>query len=194
MINIEYLKFFSLGDIYELNVEFDSDKIIQYCKKVNFKDRGNNVHSLSLTSIDGSLETAVDSGLRYIDGLKDCGINKPTPHFNEVSNFMPFLNECKNVLGRTRIFKGMPNAIWAPHRDGSSVIRIMIPLRNCEKTNFYFVFDGKLLTMVDGKSYVVNTLKEHAGIVFFREMYIMVLTLIVNDETAGLLTKYLSIK
>lgn len=194
MINEEYLKFFALGDIYEISVGMNIPEIIRYCKQAEFKPRDRNIHSLSLTSVDGTLSTAVDGGLKYIDGLNDAGIRVPTVHFDPIARHMPFLDECKPILGRTRIFRAGSCGTWEPHRDGSSVIRVMIPLLNCNRKNFYFILEDKLVPLIDGHAYVVNTLKEHAGMVFTEDAYIMVLTLIPGQEAAKILTKALVIR
>lgn len=194
MINDEYLKFFALGDIYEINVDMNIPEIIKYCEQAEFKARDRNIYSLSLTSVDGTLETAVDGGLKYIDGLNDAGIRIPTMHFEPIAKHMPFLHQCQNMLGRTRIFKADTCGTWEPHRDGSNVIRVMIPLLNCNRKNFYFILEDKVVPLIDGHAYVVNTLKEHAGVVFANIAYIMVLTLLPEIETAKILTKSLVIK
>lgn len=194
MINDEYLKFFAIGDIYEISIDMNIPEILKYCQTVEFKARDRNIHSLSLTSVDGTLETAVDGGLKYIDGLNDAGIRMPTVHFDPIAQHMPFLYDCKNVMGRTRIFKALPCGTWEPHRDGSNVIRVIIPLYNCNRKNFYFILEDKLVPLIDGHAYVVNTLKEHAGVVFTDDAYVMILTLLPTQETAKLLTKALVIK
>lgn len=194
MVNQEYLKFFGIGDIYEIKHSIDIPRVIEYCNNAEFKDRGKGIHSLSLTSIDGTLETTVDGGLKYIDGLKDDGIRVPTIHYHNLKQHISLLCDLESVICRTRIFKALPCGVWEPHRDGSSTVRIMVPLMNSNWKNFRLMYEDRVLNLHEGKAYVVNTLKEHAGVAFTDEMYIMVLTILPNAESAKILTKLLDIK
>jgi len=194
MVNQDYLKFFAIGDIYELKHSIDIPSVIEYCKNVEFKDRDKGIHSLSLTSIDGTMETTVDGGLRYIDGLKDDGIRVPTIHYHNLKQHISLLKDFESVICRTRIFKALPRGVWDPHRDGSSTIRIIVPLLNSNWKNFRLMYEDRVLNLQEGKAYVVNTLKDHAAVAFSNEMYIMVMTILPSDESANILTKLLEIK
>jgi hypothetical protein len=194
MINKEYLNFFALGDVYEINHTIDVNKVIEYCNTVNFKDRGRGVFSLSLTSIDGTLETAIDGGLKYIDGLRDDGIRQPTIHYQNLMEHISLLRDFKDVICRTRIFKGGSGAVWEPHRDGTSVLRIVVPLKNCNWKNFRFMFEDRVLRLEEPRAYVINTIKDHAGVIFTDEAYILVMSVTPSTETAKILTRLLDIK
>jgi len=194
MINPEYLKFFAIGNIYELDHTIDIRSIIEYCESAVFVDRGDGIHSLSLTSLDGTLDTAVDSGLRYIDGLNDSSFNRPTIHYSNIAKHSSLLTNFGSVLGRTRIFKSMPRGIWAPHRDGSSVIRIIVPLINCNRKNFRLMVENTVVNLYDGSAYVMNTLQEHAAVTFHNCAYVMVMTVLPTPQTAKIITQHLNIR
>ena len=194
MINNDYLNFFALGDVYEINHVINVEKVIEYCNTVDFKNRGRGIFSLSLTSVDGTLETAIDGGLKYIDGLKDIDIRQPTIHYQNLVEHISLLRDFKDVICRTRIFKGGSGAVWEPHRDGTSVLRIIVPLKNCNWKNFRFMLEDKVLHLEETKAYVVNTIKDHAGVIFTDEAHIMVMSVAPNNETAKILTKLLDIK
>lgn len=194
MINPEYLKFFGIGDIYELNHTIDTKSIISYCDSASLVSRNDGVYSLSLTSQDGTLETAIDTGLKYVDGLNDSSFRVPTQHYHNLAGFSSLLRDFSGVLCRTRVFKSEPRAIWAPHRDGSSVLRIIVPLHNCNRKNFRLMIENNVIDLHDGTAYVVNTLKEHAAVTFTDYSYVMVMTILPNQDSADILTRNLSIR
>lgn len=195
MINAEYLKFFGIGNTYELKSDVNLEAMKHFCEtSPDWVDRGRGIHTLSLTSIDGTMQTSLAGGLKYIDGLNDLSFKTPTPPFYEVNKHIPLLDDFKSVIGRTRIFKADPGGVWEPHRDGSSAIRILIPLVNCDWVNFRLMVEDKCLRLEAGRAYVVNTLLEHAAVCFTNTSYILVLTVSPTDETAKILYKRLQIK
>lgn len=195
MINLDYLKFFGIGNLYELKNPVNLAGIKKYCDESDkWVSRGKGIHTLSLTSLDGTLETAVGKGLKYMDGLNDASFRTITEHFTHIASQMPLLYDLLPVLGRTRIFKAEPCGVWEPHRDGSSVIRIIVPISDCNWENFRLMLEDKVLRIEHGRAYVTNTLLEHAAVCFDRDAYIMVITVLPTDETAKILYKHMSIK
>ena len=194
MINSEYLRYFALGDVCEINSTINLPEVIKYCEQAEFKDRGKGIYSLSLTSLDGTLGTAVDGGLKYIDNIKDGDVCMPTEHYAGLVQHISLLHDFAQDIARTRIFKGMPCGVWEPHRDSSSVIRIILPIANCNRRNFRMMLENTVLPLNDGQAYLVNTIKEHAGVVFWEPCYIMVMSIKMSSNTEKILTKLLNIK
>lgn len=194
MINPQYLNYFALGDMYEINSTINISAITEYCDNAEFNNRGKGIYSLSLTSLDGTMSTVIDGGIKNINGIKDGDVCTPTKHFDALHPHISILSDFKQDIARTRIFKGMPCGVWEPHRDSSSVIRIITPIFNCNRRNFRMMLENSVLPLVDGHSYVVNTIKEHAGVVFYDPCYILVTSIKMTENTEKVLTRLLNIK
>lgn len=194
MINPTYLRYVALGDQYALNSFTNTAAIVNYCETAELKHKENSVYSLSLTSMDGTLLTVIDQGLKYIDGVTDADIRMPTEHYYQVAKHCTFLQDFKDVLGRTRIFKAETGGFWAPHRDGSSTLRVIIPLSGCGSTQFKFLYENSVIPLNHGQAFVLNTLKEHSAFCFSGPSYLLVANLLLNDQTEKLLTKHLAVR
>ena len=147
---------------------------------------------LSLTSADGGY-----SGIPDLDSLREYNIlngtdyseksfRKRTPIVDELG-LTNFLDLWDPWLGRVHVLRLDAGGFFPPHRDNGLVIppntvRILVPIR-WEQNNSVWIQDGKLLNLVEGVAYFVNTTKEHSVFSFKDNTLLLVLNVIVTSET-----------
>jgi hypothetical protein len=128
----------------------------------------NNRWGLSITNHNGELGAGpdLDSLPQYNDEHNtdydehDFIIKTPVYEiFRE--GFAPF----EQWLFRCHLLRFGPGGYFPPHVDnyGKTInsFRLVIPLKNCNPPNFYFILDNKLLYWEHGRLYFLNTCKQH---------------------------------
>ena len=164
----------SLGDIVPLDFTIDIKKLKDELslfdndwKQYNPR-KPNNRQGLSITSLDGGL-----SGVPDLDSLfeynkqnntliSEVNINVKTPVASNISVIQPLLN----TLGRSHFIRLNKGGFFPPHRDGKildvTCFRIITLCHNCNKGQFAFIYEDKVVVLEPGRPYFVNTRKQHS--------------------------------
>jgi len=167
----------SLGDIVPLDFTIDIKKLKDELslfdndwKQYNPR-KPNNRQGLSITSLDGGL-----SGVPDLDSLfeynkqnntliSEVNINVKTPVASNISVIQPLLNTF-DTLGRSHFIRLNKGGFFPPHRDGKildvTCFRIITLCHNCNKGQFAFIYEDKVVVLEPGRPYFVNTRKQHS--------------------------------
>lgn len=186
----------SFGDQIKLNINFDSNKFIDWTEEnfnyIKYNPRKDiNRWGLSITSLDGGL-----SGIPDLDSIKEYNKENNTNYkekdFNVPTvvlkhNSLEKITEpWKDHLFRCHILKLGPGGFFPPHRDimspYPSSFRIISPLKNIDSV--FFILDNKILNWTIGSLYYLNTAKSHT--LFNASMnfsYWLVLNVSLNEDS-----------
>ena len=162
-----------------------------------------NRHGLSVTSLDGTY-----SGVPDLDSLlefnKENGTNYNESDFKirtniveQIPNLQQILDLLSPDLGRCHFLKLNAGGFFPPHRDNGSSIpsksfRIIVPLVSPKK--WYWIHEGKILNLTPGKTYCINTTKEHSVFSFFDNSCMLVLNVIASLKNLQTITYHLGTK
>jgi hypothetical protein len=167
--------------------------------------KNNNRLGLSVTSLDGGY-----SGIPDLDSLLEYNKINETKYletdFNVKTNIVeqiPMLSELLSLLspdiGRCHFLKLNAGGFFPPHRDNGSAIpsrtfRIIVPLGNTFPKNWYWIHEGKILNLTPGKTYCINTTKEHSLFSFTDNCCMLVLNVVASLKTLQVITNHLQTK
>ena len=149
-------------------------------------------YGLSITSLDGSIN-GID-----LDSIKDYNAENKTEYdelsFNKLTDVYYSSNEIQKVvkpfikhLGRSHILYLPEGGYFPPHRDlpvyyeGQNSLRILIPLKECNPPELYFMYEDKPLYFEHGRAYFLNTNKSH-NLFSFNNSYMIVLNVKTSEE------------
>ena len=66
------------------------------------------------------------------------------------------------------------------YREKQNSLRILVPLKNCNPPNLYFLYEDKPLHFEHG-TYFLNTNKQH-NLFAYKDSYMIVLNIMTNEE------------
>lgn len=185
----------SYGDQFAFNIKVNTKKILSELTQFDndwaqYNPRKPvNRYGLSLTNYDGKLGPGPD-----LDSLDEYNIEHNvdisekdfkvcTPAYDLFKeHFEPF----KEWLFRSHIIKLGPGGFFPQHIDNYGMtipsFRIIVPLKNCNPMNGYFLLEDRILNWEYGRLYFMNTCKRHT--VFNSSMKDM-LFVVLNVELTG---------
>lgn len=185
---LNYSAIVSCGDFLEtLYPKFDNETVarivFEYGDKNGWFERVNpGVKGLAIVNKDGKpISPSVDSIRSY---NKENGTNfletdfrTQTELYALVAEHISLLNDAKKFLCRSHFINMSKGGIFPPHHDGIDAIRIAIPIWNCGTNDFKWGYEDKILPMQEGKSYFMNTLKNHWVVSFVDDCLLLLLNI-----------------
>lgn len=160
---------------------------VQYNTKKSEIDR----QGLSITSLDGGVSGRPDlDSLFKADGKgrydeMDFNVRTPVADHPEIKKILDHFGD--NV-GRSHILKINPGGYFPPHRDFRKKVfdtfRIIVPLFNTDYPSFTFMLEDKVLQWETGRSYFLDTAKQHHLFnCYSTPSYWVVLNIATNEES-----------
>ena len=203
-----YSSLCTFGDFIPISLKCEAKKLIDEVKhfdRMQYNPRKNiNRKGLSITSLDGEL------GGIDLDSIKEYNSENNT-NYNELS-FKEFTDvyfsskEIQKVvkpfqdhIGRTHIIELGRGGYFPPHRDlpiyteKQKSLRILVPLKNCNPPEMYFIYDDKTLNFEHGRAYFVNTNKMHL-LFSFTGSSMIVVNVAANEESYTIIGKHFQCK
>ena len=185
---LNYSAIVSVGDFLEtLYPKIDyvkiAKKVFEYGDKNGWFERVNpGVKGLAIVNKDGkSVSPSVDSIRTY---NKENGTNfletdfkTKTELYDLVSEDIPLLKEAEPYLCRSHFINLSKGGIFPPHHDGLDSFRIVIPIWNTGTNDFKWGYEDKILPLQEGKSYFLNTLKNHWVVSFIDGCLLLLLNI-----------------
>jgi len=185
---LNYAAIVSAGDFIEtLYSKIDYEKvaktIFDYSDIHGWYDRGNlGVKGLALVNMDGEpVSPSVDS-IRSVN--KQNGTNHletdfrvTTELYDLIADDIPLLKDAKPYLCRSHAINMSAGGTFPPHHDGLDAFRIVIPLWNTGNNDFKWGYENTILPMQEGKSYFLNTLKNHWVVSFTDDCLMLLLNI-----------------
>ena len=193
---MSYTSLLSFGDFIPLKLKCDVKKLFDEIKQFSFSQynprKDIKRYGLSITSLDGSIN-GID-----LDSIKDYNAENKTEYdelsFNKLTDVYYSSNEIQKVvkpfikhLGRSHILYLPEGGYFPPHRDlpvyyeGQNSLRILIPLKECNPPELYFMYEDKPLYFEHGRAYFLNTNKSH-NLFSFNYSYMIVLNVKTSEE------------
>jgi hypothetical protein len=193
---MSYTSLLSFGDFISLKLKCDVKKLFDEIKQFSFSQynprKDIKRYGLSITSLDGSIN-GID-----LDSIKDYNAENKTEYdelsFNKLTDVYYSSNEIQKVvkpfikhLGRSHILYLPEGGYFPPHRDlpvyyeGQNSLRILIPLKECNPPELYFMYEDKPLYFEHGRAYFLNTNKSH-NLFSFNNSYMIVLNVKTSEE------------
>jgi hypothetical protein len=203
--------FACFGDVIELDFPlWDIDQVQQILdthsgwKQYNPR-KDINRYGLSVTSLDGGYSGVpdLDSLLEYnkLNNTKyaETSFNVKTDIVEKISNLNELVTALLPSVGRCHFLKLNAGGFFPPHRDNGSVVpstsfRIIVPLGNTKKKDWCWIQEGKLLNLTPGKTYCINTTKEHSIFSFKDNCCILVLNVVASLKNIQFITNHLETK
>lgn len=189
----------NFGDVIELNIpEISLNKEILLnhpgWKPYNPRKQGYNRFGLSVTSLDGGY-----SGIPDLDSLREYnkinGTNYIEANFNKrtsITDIYPDLHKLIDMFGkdcgRCHFLKLDKGGFFPPHRDNGTAIpsrsfRIIVPIHNFGKHDVKWIQSDRVLDLQEGKTYFINTTKEHSVFSFTDNSIMFVMNIAVSDNS-----------
>lgn len=197
-----YSQLFQYGDFIPLRFKIDIDQVEKELKvfddmwkpyNPNKGDRGR--LGLSVTSLDGKMSGYPDLHSIY-EYSKETGhkisendFNQLTEVYEKVPSIREVLDYFKPHLGRSRFIKFRAGGHFPPHRDQSvsfftpDYYRLLVPLSNTGKNQFFIIYDDKVIPYEPGRVYLFNALKVHTVFSVTDEAMTLALSVNLNPES-----------
>ena len=164
-----------------------------------------NRYGLSVTSLDGGY-----SGVPDLDSLLEYNKLNNTTHtetdfkvktdiVEQIPNLQELVTALSPDLGRCHFLKLNAGGFFPPHRDNGTIVpsktfRIIVPLGNTSLKKWYWIHDGQILNLISGKTYCINTTKEHSVFSFTDNCCMLVLNVVASIKNINVITSHLGIK
>lgn len=202
----------SYGDIVELGIPvFDPkqhwETLTQHpeWKQYNTYKPGFNRYGLSITSLDGGysgrpdLESLIEYAKETGDLYREMDFKKRTPlsyQLPEVNHLIEFFGE-KNV-GRSHFLRLDRGGFFPPHRDHNwgvpnDVFRILVPYYGFYENHMSWIFDGKVIKLLEGYTYFMNTSKMHSLFSYWDNCIMLVLNVRATQEVVDKMARNMRI-
>lgn len=185
---LNYAAIVSCGDFLEtlypkIDYEAVAKKVFSYGDKNGWYNRVNpGVKGLSIINKDGnSISSSVDSirsyNKQHNTNYLETDFKEKTDLFYDIVQHIPLLQDAEKYLCRSHFINMSAGGIFPPHHDGLDSFRIVIPIWNTGTNDFKWGYEDRILPMQEGKSYFLNTLKNHWVVSFTDDCLILLLNI-----------------
>jgi hypothetical protein len=164
-----------------------------------------NRQGLSVTSLDGNysgvpdLDSLLEFNKENGTGYTESDFKIRTSIVDQIPSLQELLDLLSPDLGRCHFLRLNAGGFFPPHRDNGSSIpsksfRIIVPLANTERKDWCWIHDGKILNLTSGKTYCINTTKEHSLFSFADNCCMLVLNVVASYKNLNIITTHLNTK
>ena len=165
----------------------------------------NNRQGLSVTSLDGGFSGIpdLDSLLEYnkenSTKLTERDFTKRTSVVDRLPSLPPLLDTFEPDLGRCHFLRLGVGGNFPPHRDNGTMLpstsfRIIVPLTNTGKHDWKWIQEDSVLHLESGKTYCINTTKEHSVFSFVDNCCLLVMNVIASPTSVTKVAKHARIR
>lgn len=207
MNGLIYQSLCSLGDNIKLKLHIDVHSVVNKLEEFQFnwviynqnKDTLNNRYALPLTSHSGMIDDTMHlNSFGY--AKKNLDIEMREENFNTYTPIMEKLTEIKEIvdlfpdIGRVHILRIGRGGYFPPHRDFPQLhpdyIRLTCVFGKSKPENYCLLYDGKPFYHDPGFFYFNNYQKDHSLFSFSDYVYVVILTVKLNEDTYNKIIKY----
>jgi len=200
-----YNDLLSYGDFIQLNNSCNSKELLEEIKDFTwfkYNPRKNvERYGLSVTSEDGNLtgkdldslyELSKETGKEYDED----SFTTLTDVYHKSKQIQKLIDPFKPWLCRTHLLNFKKGGYFPPHIDnrgfqGKQFIRLLVPIRKCNPSFLYFMYEDKLLNFNRGYTYFLNTNKKHAIFSFSDDSTMLVMNLECCKESIEQIQRYM---
>lgn len=164
-----------------------------------------NRYGLSVTSLDGGysgipdLDSLLEYNKLYNTNYVETDFKLKTDIVEKIPNIDQLLTALSPNIGRCHFLKLDAGGFFPPHRDNGSAVpsqsfRLIVPLGNTGKNDWCWLQEGKILNLTPGKTYCINTTKEHSVFSFKDNCCMLVFNVMSSLKNLQFITAHLSVK
>ena len=186
-----YSDLLTYGDFIQLKNSCNSKELLEEIKDFvwyKYNPRKNvERYGLSVTSEDGKLTGKdLDSLYEYSKEMGKIYDEDDFTTFTDVyyksKQVQKLVDPFKPWLCRTHFLNFRKGGYFPPHIDnrgkhGKQFIRLLVPIRKCNPSFLYFMYEDKLLNFNRGYTYFLNTNKKHAIFSFSDDSTMLVMNI-----------------
>ena len=186
-----YNDLLTYGDFIQLKNSCNSKELLEEIKDFvwyKYNPRKNvERYGLSVTSEDGKLTGKdLDSLYEYSKEMGKIYDEDDFTTFTDVyyksKQVQKLVDPFKPWLCRTHFLNFRKGGYFPPHIDnrgkhGKQFIRLLVPIRKCNPSFLYFMYEDKLLNFNRGYTYFLNTNKKHAIFSFSNDSTMLVMNI-----------------
>ena len=202
---MSYNKLLTFGDKIELSLSCNVENLLNEIKGFQWYQynprKEINRYGLSVTSLDGQLGGIDLDSLYQYNRLNNTNYNElsfrtKTEVYYKSKELQKIIDPFEPWVCRTHFLKHTKGGYFPPHRDWLKIshqdsFRIIVFLRDCFPSNFYFIYDGFPLNLKYGRVYFLNTNKEHCLFSFSDESIMLVINLECTEESLNRVTEFI---
>lgn len=159
---------------------------------------------LSVTSLDGGYSGVpdLDSLIEYnkVNGtnLGESQFSHRTPIVDSISE-LPVLLDSFKTIGRCHFLRLDAGGFFPPHRDNGSQLpshtfRVIVPLMNTSYRDWKWLQEDKTVRLETGKTYCINTSKEHSVFSFVDNCVLFVMNVPATAMNCLAIASHLQVK
>lgn len=203
-----YYKLLSFGDVIELTTQIDPHKLLREIEHHTWSQynprKENNRFGLSITSSDGTLNNIdLDSLYEYNNenntNYTELSFKEKTQVYYDSEEIQKIIKPFKNQLCRTHLINIKRNGSFPPHRDWRHIdkqesFRILVPIKHCNPTDMYFMYEDKPLRFEHGRAYFINTNRNHSVFSFSDDALFMVMNIEINHTSINTVLQEMKVK
>lgn len=200
-----YNDLLSYGDFIQLKNSCNSKELLEEIKDFSwfkYNPRKNvERYGLSVTSEDGKLtgkdldslyELSKETGKEYDED----SFTTLTDVYRKSKQIQKLVDPFKPWLCRTHLLNFKKGGYFPPHIDnrgfqGKQFIRLLVPIKKCNPSFLYFMYEDKLLNFNRGYTYFLNTNKKHAIFSFSDDSTMLVMNLECCKESIEQIQRYM---
>ncbi len=189
------------GDVISLKFRCKENKLLDEVKHFKWSKynprKDIKRHGLSITSLDGELggmdlDSIKEYNKEHLTKYNEMSFKTFTDVYYSSSEIQKIVEPFRHNIGRSHIIRLDGGGYFPPHRDQPNYtenqrsLRIIVPLKNCNPQNMYFMYENDVLHFEHGRAYFLNTNKMHS-VFSFKESYFIVLNVEANEEVYNII-------
>ena len=192
-----YNDLLSYGDFIQLNNFCNSKELLEEIKDfewIQYNRRKNiNRYGLSVTSSDGTrngldLDSLWELSKEHNKIYDKDNFTTLTDVYYKSKEVQKLVDPFKPWLCRTHFLNFKKGGYFPPHIDSyrfgeHKFLRLLVPIKKCNPSWLYFMYEDKLLNFSRGYTYFLNTNKKHAIFSFDDESIMLVMNIKVCKES-----------
>ena len=192
-----YSDLLTYGDFIQLKNSCNSKELLEEIKDfewIQYNRRKNiNRYGLSVTSSDGTrngldLDSLWELSKEHNKIYDEDNFTTLTDVYHKSKEVQKLVDPFKPWLCRTHFLNFRKGGYFPPHIDSYRIdehkfLRLLVPIKKCNPSWLYFMYEDKLLNFSRGYTYFLNTNKKHAIFSFDDDSIMLVMNIKVCKES-----------
>ena len=192
-----YHQLLSYGDLIELETRCNTDKLLKEIKDFEWKQynprKEINRYGLSITSSDGTrngidLDSLYEYNRENNTKFDEDSFKTFTDVYYKSEEVQNLVEPFKPWLWRTHFLNFKRGGYFPPHRDmrtskEQKSMRLLVPIRLCNPTDMFFMYENKPLYFKYGSVYFLNTNKQHCIFSYSDKSIMLVMNIECSEDS-----------
>tara|TARA_B100000902_G_scaffold353869_1_gene365631 strand:+ start:31 stop:651 length:621 start_codon:yes stop_codon:yes gene_type:complete len=192
-----YHQLISYGDQIELETRCNPDRLLKEIKDFEWKQynprKEINRYGLSITSSDGTrngidLDSLYEYNRENNTKFDEDSFKTFTDVYYKSEEVQKLVEPFKPWLWRTHFLNFKRGGYFPPHRDmrtskEQKSMRLLVPIRLCNPTDMFFMYENKPLYFKYGSVYFLNTNKQHCIFSYSDKSIMLVMNIECSEDS-----------